>query len=372
VRGSRSTLSDRLGQVASADDDQAHDTEPLTPDDARATHAGPDRAQGNRVLDTARMTVPRDGSPRRIPPSTIRPTGDHDDQADALEWTRAFLAEHGDTLADVLLDELLAAARDASIDEAGVRRALATQGVRTRADGTLRQRPRAADVMSSAADADPESVTWVRALLDARAADGAILSRQDLLRAADEAGIDASEIRRALAALGVPLRRNRVGWPARATRQGDPRASLEPAKSRPEQQSTRAPAGKVHVVGVDLDEDGQPVDTLQPMPITVRISCDEAGTLAVRVLVRGAGHGELEAVPPVREVTEPGELALQFEVPPDALGELKHAVDVEVWLRTSTETYASMHVAARRFRSRERGGSRPFVRVDASWSKDAP
>ena len=123
-------------------------------------------------------------------------------------------------------------------------------------------------------------------------------------------------------------------------------------ESRSGRQSKRAPEGKVRIVAVDLDIDGQPVDALQPMSIVVRIRCDEPGRLAPRVLVRDGERAEVEALAPVRDVTDPGELALRCDIPAGALGGLKHAVDVEAWLDTATETYASMHAHAQHFKSR--------------------
>jgi hypothetical protein len=110
------------------------------------------------------------------------------------------------------------------------------------------------------------------------------------------------------------------------------------------------------------------VDAHEPMSIVVQIGCDEPGRLHARVLVRGGQRGELEAVAPVRVVTDPGLYTFSCDIPADVLGGVKHAVDVEAWLTTASETYASMHAYAQRFRSRERSGYGPFVQIDASWS----
>ena len=217
-----------------------------------------------------------------------------DDQADALHWARAFIAERESSLADMMLDDVLAAAREAAVDEASVRRALRTVGVRTRRDGTLGRRKHTA-------------------------------------------------------------------------RDGDAEAPLAP-ESRSERQSNRAPGGKVRIVAVDLDTDSQ-VDTHQPMSIVVQIRCDEPGRLHARLLVRDGQRGEVEAIAHVRDVTHPGLFSFSCDIPGDALGGLKHAVDVEASLATASETYASMHACAQRFRSRERSGHRPFVHIDARWSE---
>jgi hypothetical protein len=252
--------------------------------------------------------------------------------------------------------------------DAGASRALPPPARKKRRNGNRRRRTEAG-VAPSVVDADPEAVAWAQTFLAAREADGVSVSRQHILGAAHEAGLDAGRVRRALASLGVQVRRNRVGRPARSERRE--RSELEPGTSRPERQSKRAPNSKVRIVSVDVDNADQPIDPMQPMSIGVRISCDGPGRLEARVLVRGAGHGEVEALAPPRDVNEPGTHAFGFEVPPGALGELKHSVDVEAWLFTDTETFASMQVAAHRFRSRDRGGRRPFVRIDAAWSENA-
>jgi hypothetical protein len=253
--------------------------------------------------------------------------------------------------------------------DADAGQALPSPGGKKRRDGSGRRRE--ADVAESVVDADPEAVAWAQAFLAAREADGVAVSRQHLLGAAHEAGLDTARIRRALDSLGIQLRRNRVGRPKRAGRRARSAGVLDPGASRPERQSRRVPNGRVRIVSVDVETAEQPVGPLQPLSIIVRIRCDGPGRLEARVLVRGAGHGEVEAIVPARDVTEPGTYGFSFEVPPRALGELKHSVDVEAWLRTETETFASMQVAAQRFRSRERGGRRPFVRLDAVWSENA-
>lgn len=224
------------------------------------------------------------------------PDGDDEDSG-ASHWTGAFIAARADDLADTMLDDVLSAARDAAVDEQGVRRALRTMGVRTRRDGTLGRRKQKA-------------------------------------------------------------------------RHGEGAAPLAPAESRSERRSNRAPGGKVHILAVDLDSDGQ-VDTLEPMSIVVRIRCDEPGRLHARLLVRDGQRGELEAVAPGRDVAHPGLYALRCDIPADALGGLKHAVDVEAWLATAGETYASLHLSAQRFKSRERSRHRPFVQLDDSWSEES-
>jgi hypothetical protein len=302
------------------------------------------------------------------PEPTTRPPTVDDDHEDPL---RRAAAEPDDTPDGVVLDDMVAGAPDASVDERTARRAGPKRGTKKHRDRTARGRSQVSDVAAPVAGTDPEAVTWARSFLDAREAESVVVSREDLLRAAGEAGIDAPRVRQALTSLGVPLRRNRVGWPTRTAPPGEGGESLRAGDSRAARPSKRAPEGKVRIVAVDLDTDGQPVDPLQPMSIVVRISCDEPGRLEARVLVRGAGHGEVEAVAPVRDVTEPGELALCVAIPADALGELKHSIDVEAWLRTATETYASMHASAQRFRSRERRGPRPFLRLDATWSTEA-
>jgi hypothetical protein len=222
--------------------------------------------------------------------------GDPDEDPAALQWTGAYIAEREDALADMMFDDVLAAARGADVDEDGVRRALRSFGIRKRGDGTHGR-------------------------------------RKD------------------------------------KTRRGE--AASEPSdEPAPERQSNRAPGGKVRIIAVDLDGDEPAVDELQGVSIVVRIRCDAPGRLNARVLVRTGERAEVEAVAPSRDVTSPGMFALRCDIPDDTLSAFRHAVDVEAWLNTATEEYASMHTQAQRFRSREGGRRRPFARVDATWSED--
>jgi hypothetical protein len=235
-----------------------------------------------------------------------------DEHARSLAWTRAFFAERKGTAGDLMLDDVLEAARDAAIDEESVRRALDVMDVRTRRDGRIRRR-------SAAAAADVASPA------------------------------------------------EHVGRRKQKARRGEAATPLAPEEARSERQSNRAPGGKVRIVAVDLEPDGQPSDPLQPTSIVVRIRCDEPGQLQARVLVRDGQRGEVEAVAPVRDVDQPGVYALRCDIPANVLGGLKHSVDVETWLATAGGTYASMHVFAQRFKSRERSENRPLVHLDATW-----
>jgi hypothetical protein len=322
----------------------------------------------------------------------LPPTAD-EAQAEALRWTRAFVAEHEETIVGMPLDDMLAVAREASIDEESVRRALAMLGLKQRGDGRLRRRPGAGDSETDD-EPDAETVAWTRAFLDAKAAEGVSVSLDELLRSAEESGVDRTQVQPALTVLGVPARPKRVGWRARKVTREERRAEeasiaeqaaaerasmaewaslLEPPSVpevlRPDRLPKRVPEGKIHILSAQVDDRQPGADASSTIGIAVRIGCDEPGRLRARVVVRGGVLAEVEAVAPEHEMREPGELVLRCDVPAGSLFAVKHHVDVEAWLDTPTDSFATMHLSAQRFLTAAGNGLRACVRVEATWAE---